>query len=58
MQILEKNQDFKLTLPLGERDGDKQGSILTEASREQQGPQEPRVPSTALGRSRLVPFIA
>lgn len=44
MQILEKNQDFKLTLPLSERDGDKQGSILTDASREQQGPQEPEFP--------------
>lgn len=40
MQNPEKKQDFRVTLPLGGRDGDRQGSILREASREQQGPQE------------------
>lgn len=60
VQILEKNQDFKGTLPLGDRDGDAQGSILTEASREQQGLQELRVqlPNTAQGSSRLLHFTA
>lgn len=60
MQILEKSQDSQGPPPWGEGDGDTQGSILTEASREQQGPQQQgaQLPNTALASSRLLHFIA